>query len=440
MKSKEKNKTSKTKELSAKEKEELNKKERIKSLVKGMKNNEYFDNDNANSIINCFIQQNFRPLSINEIVSIISDIKQFETDSQKVNVRHIVMNSLKNEIFRKNGYKFELVLEKTVNYLISFLDSRSPSSNSNLSRGSDLVGEKHNVRVCSVFNFPENQNETIYLNSDENQQKSSCSNVDDTSFTFGEQSQIKINKVKKEEEEMIIKLSDEEIKKINKKNISDEEFKELENKVHESYIREYELIFDRNNYFAVLEQSVKNFFKSFEKNDYNLKEIRNNIYSLIEEYNLKIKKFTEDSSLFNEQKKYLLLSKDVIHDQFKFIKIILNVPFISGKLISSEKDIFKTYVDNFKKLFDNFQQSYENSKLDEKEINKKIANIKKILGEICDNIPEGEKEIYNEFIEIVENIKISESIPVKVNINENIKFFYYYINEFKDCFSEIESN
>ena len=440
MKSKEKNKTSKTKELSAKEKEELNKKERIKTLVKGMKNNEYFDNDNANSIINCFIQQNFRPLSINEIVSIISDIKQFETDSQKVNVRHIVMNSLKNEIFRKNGYKFELVLEKTVNYLISFLDSRSPSSNSNLSRGSDLVGEKHNVRVCSVFNFPENQNETIYLNSDENQQKSSCSNVDDTSFTFGEQSQIKINKVKKEEEEMIIKLTEEEIKKINKKDISNEEFKELENKVNESYIREYELIFDRNNYFAVLEQSVKNFFKSFEKNDFNLKELRNNIYSLIEEYNLKIKKFTEDSSLFNEQKKYLLLSKDVIHDQFKFIKIILNVPFISGKLISSEKDIFKTYIDNFKKLFDNFQQSYENSKLDEKEINKKIVNIKKILGEICDNIPEGEKEKYNEFIEIVENIKISESIPVKVKINENIKFFYYYINEFKDYFSEIESN
>ena len=350
------------------------------------------------------------------------------------------MNSLKNEIFRKNGYKFELVLEKTVNYLISFLDSRSPSSNSNLSRGSDLVGEKHNVRICSVFNFPENQNETIYLNSDENQQKSSCSNVDDTSFTFGEQSQIKINKVKKEEEEMIIKLTEEEIKKINKKDISNEEFKELENKVNETYIREYELIFDRNNYFAVLEQSVKNFFKSFEKNDFNLKELRNNIYSLIEEYNLKIKKFTEDSSLFNEQKKYLLLSKDVIHDQFKFIKIILNVPFISGKLISSEKEIFKTYIDNFQKLFDNFQQSYENSKSDEKEINKKIANIKKILGEICDNIPEGEKEKYNEFIEIVENIKISESIPVKVNINENIKFFYYYINEFQDYFLEIESN
>ena len=350
------------------------------------------------------------------------------------------MNSLKNEIFRKNGYKFELVLEKTVNYLISFLDSRSPSSNSNLSRGSDLVGEKHNVRVCSVFNFPENQNETIYLNSDENQQKSSCSNVDDTSFTFGEQSQIKINKVKKEEEEMIIKLTEEEIKKINKKDISNEEFKELENKVRESFIQEYELIFDRNNYFAVLEQSVKNFFKSFEKNDFNLKELRNNIYSLIEEYNLKIKKFTEVSSLFNEQKKYLLLSKDVIHDQFKFIKIILNVPFISGKLISSEKEIFKTYIENFKKLFDNFQQSYESSKSDEKEINKKIVNIKKILGEICDNIPEEEKEKYSEFIEIVENIKISESIPVKVNINENIKFFYYYINEFKDYFSEIESN
>ena len=75
-----------------------------------------------------------------------------------------------------------------------------------------------------------------------------------------------------------------------------------------------------------------------------------------------------------------------------------------------------------------------------KEINQTISNIKKVLGEICDTISEEEKEKYNEFRDIVENIKISESIPVKVNINENIKYFYYYINEFQDYLLEIESN
>jgi len=440
MKSKEKNKNGKIKEKSSKENEDNNRKEKIKNLVNKMKNNKFYKEDDANSILNCYIQQDFRPLSINELVSIISDIKKFEDDAQKINVRHSVMNTLKNEIFRKNNYKFELDLEKTVNYLISFLDSRCPSSDSKMSRTSDSPKEKNNAVVCPVLNFPDCQNETIYLNADENQQKFSCSNADDTSFTFGEQSQIKINKAKKDEEETIIKLTEEEINKLNKKNICDEEFKELENKVIESYIPEYELIFDRNNYFAVLEQNVKNFFKSFEKNDFNNSELKNNIYSLIGEYNLKIKKFTEDSSLFNEEKKQLLLTIDVIHAQSKLIKIISNASFTPDKLKSSEKTILKAYVENFKNLFEKLRQSYENSKSDEKEINQTISNIKKVLGEICDTISEEEKEKCNEFKDICENIKISESIPVKVNINENIKYFYYYINEFQDYFLEIESN
>ena len=70
-----------------------------------------------------------------------------------------------------------------------------------------------------------------------------------------------------------------------------------------------------------------------------------------------------------------------------------------------------------------FNRVMKTQKSDEKEINKIIANIKKIVGEFCDTIPEKEKKKYNEIIEIVENIKISESIPVKFNINDNIKFF-----------------
>ena len=40
----------------------------------------------------------------------------------------------------------------------------------------------------------------------------------------------------------------------------------------------------------------------------------------------------------------------------------------------------------------------KNQKSDEKKINKIIANIKKIVCEFCDTIPEKEKKKYSEFI------------------------------------------
>ena len=110
MKSKEKNKNGKIKEKSSKENEDNNRKEKIKNLVNKMKNNKFYKEDDANSILNCYIQQDFRPLSINELVSIISDIKKFEDDAQKINVRHSVMNTLKNEIPHLLNYFFLFIL------------------------------------------------------------------------------------------------------------------------------------------------------------------------------------------------------------------------------------------------------------------------------------------------------------------------------------------
>ena len=110
MKSKEKNKNGKIKEKSSKENEDNNRKEKIKNLVNKMKNNKFYKEDDANSILNCYIQQDFRPLSINELVSIISDIKKFEDDAQKINVRHSVMNTLKNEIKHLLNYFFLFIL------------------------------------------------------------------------------------------------------------------------------------------------------------------------------------------------------------------------------------------------------------------------------------------------------------------------------------------
>ena len=45
-----------------------------------------------------------------------------------------------------------------------------------------------------------------------------------------------------------------------------------------------------------------------------------------------------------------------------------------------------------------FNRVMKNQKSDEKEINKIIANIKKIVYEFCDTIPEKEKKKYSEFI------------------------------------------
>ena len=422
-------------------------KERIKNLMDRIKNNEYFNKDNFISIINCFIKQNFRPLSINEIVSIICDINKLENDSQKYNVRNKVMGSLTNNIFRKKKYKYDLDLEKTVIYLTSLLDSRPPfNSNDSISNSkkSDTTLEKNYIKVSPVFNFPDCQNETIYFPSDENQQKSSCSNVDDNSFTFGEQSQIKINK--KDEEETLIKLNEDEIKKLNKNNIYDEEFKKLENKASEKFIPKWELIFDRNNYFVNLEQYIKEFFKSHEKSNENnadflkIENDINDLYSLIKEFGLKSNSFTKHSSLFNEQKGELNSMKDVIYNQFKLIRIILKANFIQEELISNEKRILKSYVETFKNIFMHLQENYDKSKLLEKEINEVLLKIKNNLKMIREHFPNKKIEKYKEFEKFVENIENGESIPIKVNINETVKLFYYYINKFEDYFLEIESN
>ena len=447
---KEKSRIYKSRDYFVKEGDDIEKKEKIKILIERMKSDELIDSDNPISIIYCFIKQNFRPLSINEIVSILSEANKLENDSQKYNVRNKVMASLKSDIFRKKKYKFDLDMDKTVNYLASFLESRPPSNLNNSSsdsKKSDLTLEKNNIRVSPVFKFPECQNETIYFPPYDNQQKSSCSNIDDNSFTFGEQSQIKINKInKKDEEETLIKLNETQIKKLNKKNFGDDEFKELENKAIEKYIPEFELIFDRNYYLSNLEQEMKELFKSHENNNVDkpyfseLENDLNNIYSLLKDYGLKIKQFTENSSLFNEQKRELLILRDVIQDQLKLIKIILKTNFIPEESISSEKGIFKLYVETFKNIFVNFQENYGKSKSNEKEINEIIIKIRRNLKRICANFPEEATKELENLKQIVKNIEVSESIPIKVNINETVKLFYYYINEFENYFLEIESN
>ena len=62
---------------------------------------------------------------------------------------------------------------------------------------------------------------------------------------------------------------------------------------------------------------------------------------------------------------------------------------------------------------------------------RKIYEIKKILKDIWDK--------FSAFRQVAKNILDSESISIKVNINETVKLCYYYINEFDNNLIEMKS-
>ena len=413
-----------------KAKEDKEKKENIKKLVNKIKNELIFVDDFAISMINCYVKQDFRPLSINELVSLLKIELNMESDSHKI-IRKKVENNIsdKNYIFQKKNYKYDLALEQTVKYLTSFLSSRS-SSKSGVYKNNinNLTSDKITIEGINVLNFPEQENDIAYFSQDnenqQNQHKFSASNVEDTCFTFGEQSQIKIYKQNKQDEETLKKLTEKEIKALNKNNISDEEIKELRSKALEKNFSDFNSIFDRNNYFQNLEQEVKEFFKLYQNNN--------------EEKDKDLKKtsFDELSSLFNEEKEALLLLINMVHTQYKIIK---KARLINDAHIPNERDIIESYIKKFKDLFNMLQDNYEKIKESEKDINEKIYEIKKILKEICDKYIKKEIKNYQNFFQIVKNIADIESIPIKVNINEIVRLCYFYVNEFDNYLIEMKS-
>ena len=161
-------------------KEDKEKKENIKKLVNKIKNELIFVDDFAISMINCYIKQDFRPLSINELVSLLKIELNMESDSHKI-IRKKVENNIsdKNYIFQKKNYKYDLALEQTVKYLTSFLSSRS-SSKSGVSKN-NMTLDKIMIEEIHMLNFPEQENDIAYFSQDnENQHKFSAANVEDT--------------------------------------------------------------------------------------------------------------------------------------------------------------------------------------------------------------------------------------------------------------------
>jgi hypothetical protein len=457
MEFKEKSRLCSSKDSLIKMNEDKNKIEKIKKLIIKLKKNENLVLDISIYIIQCFIQEEFKELNVNEIINAIKEYEDYENSTNKYNIRNDVMNAIKNnEIFHqgKKRYKYALNLEKTINYLISYLDSRSNSINttSNNMEFNNIDSKKSklfNSSISSpVFNFPENQNNTIYFQSEESPQKLSNSNMDETCFTFGEQSQIKVIKnPRKDEEEIMIQYTPEEIKNILIDNFTNDEFKIIENKAIEKYIPEFEVIFDGNNYFSNLEQNYKKVLIKYKNNNTDKNALSkfencvNNINLLMND--LKIQKivFNEKSFEFNEQKSELFNMSNVIFDQYKLLKIVIQNIFIPEEFVDIEKKLFQLFQKNFNDLFALLQKNYKDIKSNEIKIKDLIHKIKESLRILCDDILKKDKsnKEYQDFLEMAKNyIENDECSIIRVNINETVKLFYCYINEFKQFFSNLD--
>ena len=421
MESRDNNRNFKLRDPKIKAKEEKEKKEEIKILM----NKIVFINEFPIYMIKCYISQEFRPLSVNELVSILKSDPNLKNDPK---IRKKVGDSLNVNIFQKKNYKFDLDLEKTVQYLTKYLNSNSPSKSNVSNNTNKLSLERITIGVSPVMNFPEQENDIAYLSKDdESQQKlDAVENVEDTCFTFGEQSQIKIYKANRQDEETLKKLNANEIKALNKNNISADELNELKRIAFEKNIPNFNSIFDKNNYLENLSKDVKEFFKSYQEDIDNNK--KKELFNLEKDIKEKKNSFNELSSLFNEEKEGLSLLINAIQNQFK---IISKGKKINDICIPDEKEIVELYIKKFKDLFSQLQDNYEKIKEQEMKINEIIYEIKKILKDIWDK--------FSAFRQVAKNILDSESISIKVYINETVKLCYYYINEFDNNLIEMKS-
>ena len=413
--------------------------DQIKLLLNQIKINENLNSNISITIIQFFSDKNFIPLTQNEIVKNISNSTLFPSLKNQ-NLKKEIISSLKNStLFKyvKKIGKYELNLENCNNYLNSLQQKekeklKEKEVNSTSNENSNSISNTSIIQP--IINFPEIENKVVYFVSEENQQNINFTldedNIDN-SFTFGEQSQIKMsnkNNIFKDENDLKSTAATEE----------------LENKALEKYIPDFDFIFDENKYFKNLVQISSEFliiYKNTNSNAININKLDNDIKKLntmIEQLNVKSNPFNEKSSLFNEEKNELFNNKSVIHQQLNLMQILLDNEFLPIDLYNSEKEIFITYQDNFKKLFSQLQEHYNDIKDMEQEINKAILDLKNLLNEISDYFVLQLNEKYSEFYNLIKNISNSKSMSINVNINETVKLFYFYISDIDKLFDKID--
>ena len=464
MESREKSRNCKSRESAIKEKDDKDKKYKIKDLMQKIKITTLQESDIISYlIINSFTEKNYSSLNVNEIHTLLSKSKKYEDSLKKYNLRNEIIISLKNnDIFHeKSKNKYELYLDRTLIYLTSYLETSVTNSNINgsnsiskMSKKSIIENNIENglVQYSPVFSFPEEQNSIVNFNVEDNSQQqklSSYSSDDGNAFTFGENSQIKGNRInnKFDDEEIIVKYSEEELKKFKRNNLTNEEFNELEKKSNEKFIDNFETLFDKNKYLSNLAQNLKNLFQLYKKNNENrtdFSDLNNKlgqIYLLINEIEVNQKNdYTNYSTLFNEKKSELINIFKAIKSQYDSCTSLKSIDSKDKSLKSlqeNEKEMIKELINEIKKVFEQLQDDYESTKLCEKQINENISNIKLNLRKICDEFLEKKKELYNDFYTLVNNIEKIQIELIKVNINDTVKCFYCYIDEVEKYYLDI---
>lgn len=409
---------------------------KINHLLNQIKLNDYSVSDIPIAIIQYFTIKNFRPLAQNEIIKYVSNINMLPSFDKSINLHDNIISALKNnKIFEINKKKYELNLEKCLNYLNTYQEKfRTTNSDS-----------KYDVSP-SILTFPMVENDIVYLNSESNHLNMSFildeDNILDNSFTFGEQSQIKAGH--KNRFTMNMNMNNIKGENSENKNNSIINTEELENKALEKYIPEFDFVFDENKNFKILTKVASEFFTIYkkinlnEKNVIQLDESLKKVNSIITDLNTKIEPFNKLSSSFNEEKNELFNANSVILRQIKLMQIIAENDFLSKELYIKEKEVLMFYQNVFKKLLNKLQEDFNEIKKLEKKINTIILNLKIILNSISDEFVLQLNENYATFYNLIKDIAKNKSMPINVNMNETLKLFYSYIVEFEKLYAKVE--
>ena len=316
-----------------------------------------------------------------------------------------------------------------------------------LTRNSDGKNQKI---IAPIVTFPTVENDVVYLSSKNDKLKMNFTLEDNNkdkinlehSFTFGERSQEKFPKKKKSNTKKK-KENNTEIKN-NKNTNNNINIGELENKALEKYIPEFDYIFDENKNFEILPKSSSDFYtiyKKFNMNQKNIKKLDDNIKkinSIINEIKAKIEPFNKLSSLFNEEKNELFNLNSVIHQQLKLMQIISESDFLSKRIYINEKEIYISFQNIFKNLLKKLQEDFNEIKNMEKIINSLILDLKNVLNSISDEFVLKLNDNYSQFYNLIKDINKNKIIPINVNMNDTLKLFNFYHNDFEKIFSQLD--
>ena len=421
-----------------------------------IKKNKKSNSDITLAIAECFLDSNFSSLTKDDIIEYLSQQNKLSSVSKNKNFSKNVQSSLKkNKIFKqKKSAIYELNLKECITYLKSY-NNKDETDNLN---SNDSSNENKNPVISPLINFSENENMKSF--EDDRQNIIIEANNIDNSFTFGEQSQILISNKN-------IPYNSENNENEVEGNIIDTD---LEAKVIEEYIPEFEYEFDSDKNFENLIQKFSQFFNIYKEQNKNQNNIINldntyyilnlnyletnqtlfvyyiklskdikNLNELIEELNIKINQFNNLSSLYNGEKNELFNYNSVIHQQLNLMQLLVDNSFMPKELYNGEKEVLFTYNKHFKDLMKKLKEHYQNVQNIKPDINKDITKLKIFLNEIADYYELKLNNNYADYYNIIININNGKSSEFNININETERLFNSYIKENEVIFSRIES-